>query len=141
VLDIGCGKGGALIDFHRCGYHKLGGIELSDKMVRVCRSNLSKAKIEAAIIHADASKFHDFADFELLYIANTLPTEGLAKLLANLKEFVLEAKSSRLILFINPLWDYSQLLSKTPGVAKVAEFQRGSYYALYRAEAATVFAS
>jgi SAM-dependent methyltransferase len=134
VLDIGCGKGGALIDFHYRGYRKLGGIDLSERVLKICRSNLTKAGIEATLINADASTFQDFEDYELLYIWNTLPEDRLADLLANIRKFSARTKASRLMLFINPLWELTQLLSRTPGVTKIGEYRRDSYYSLYRVE-------
>lgn len=40
ILDLGCGKGGAMITFARSGFKRVDGIELSPELCRVARRNL-----------------------------------------------------------------------------------------------------
>jgi SAM-dependent methyltransferase len=112
VLDIGCGKGGALIEFHRCGYRTLAGIDLSARMLEICRSNLDKAGVGAMLIHGDAAAFTAFKEYELIYMWNTLPVDALDQLLGNLRRFVAETGLERTLLLINPFWHFRPVLEK-----------------------------
>ena len=57
-IDVGCGKGKALLIASRFGFRSLVGIELVGALVEVARRNLRRAGVENAMVHhCDARKF------------------------------------------------------------------------------------
>lgn len=66
-IDIGCGKGRALIVAATYPFSKIIGIEYSGELVEICRRNLEKLKIEARcdVVVADAAEYR-FPDEDLL---------------------------------------------------------------------------
>jgi SAM-dependent methyltransferase len=99
VMDIGCGKGGALIAFHGLGVERLVGIELSQKMHQICIANLRKSKICADVRQTNAVQVTEFADIDLVYLFNPLPVPALREFLENLIRFVQKSRQTTLILF------------------------------------------
>jgi SAM-dependent methyltransferase len=56
-IDLGCGKGRALILAHEAGFRDLIGIEISSGLAEAAARNLQKLKIDAQILQADAASF------------------------------------------------------------------------------------
>jgi SAM-dependent methyltransferase len=107
-IDVGCGKGRALIIASSYGFHQLVGVEYSAALCRVAERNLATCKIEKAqVIHADAAEFsyprantlafffHPFGAAVLKIVLDRLrtATEGYQLVIAYLgagKDFVAE---------------------------------------------------
>jgi len=86
VLDIGSGKGGALIAFHRLGIPRLHGVELSKTIISTCESNLRKLGIVADVKQMHAVQIASFAPFDLIYTFNTMPRHHLRNLLHSIRK-------------------------------------------------------
>ena len=56
-IDLGCGKGRALILAHRAGFDELIGVEFSPALATAARKNLSALNIDAKIVECDATSF------------------------------------------------------------------------------------
>jgi SAM-dependent methyltransferase len=56
-IDIGCGKGRALIMAHEAGFRRLIGVDFSSELLSVAKKNLAKCKIQAELLHSDADEF------------------------------------------------------------------------------------
>ena len=58
ILDIGCSKGGALLCMHKYPFRKIHGIEISNKLADIAKSNFSRLGIkDIVVINIDALKF------------------------------------------------------------------------------------
>lgn len=73
AIDVGCGKGAALIAMHALGVRVLGGFDLSSRLVDICRQNLRRLQIPADVWCEDATEFSRFGDFDLFYLFNPFP--------------------------------------------------------------------
>ena len=102
VMDVGCGKGAALVAFSQLGIRTLGGVDISERLVDICRRNLDKVNIRAEVRHGDARSFDDFERYELFYLFNSFPREVLVSFLDNLSRYCNRTRNSKLILFRNP---------------------------------------
>jgi SAM-dependent methyltransferase len=56
-VDLGCGKGRALILAHEAGFRDLIGVEMSPKLAAAARSNLQRLGIAANIADGDAAQY------------------------------------------------------------------------------------
>src|SRR5713226_561215 len=54
-VDLGCGKGRALILAHEAGFRNLIGVEMSPKLAAAARSNLQRLGIAATIVEGNAA--------------------------------------------------------------------------------------
>jgi len=59
-VDLGCGKGSALIQANRLGFDCMVGVELIPQLVDICRENMYKAKIFADIITGDMADLRSY---------------------------------------------------------------------------------
>lgn len=86
-IDLGCGKGRAVMIASGLGFRKLIGVEFVYELVEIARNNLAKLKIEnAVVLHADAADF-GFADCNtVVYLYNPFSHEVLEKVISNLKK-------------------------------------------------------
>lgn len=86
-VDLGCGKGRAVMIASSLGFKDLIGVEFALELVEIAKSNLAKRKIlNAIVLHADASDFR-FPDSNIVvYLYNPFSQEVLKKVISNLKE-------------------------------------------------------
>lgn len=56
-LDLGCGKGRALILAHEAGFRNLIGVEMSTKLAAAARSNMQRLGIAATIVEGNAAEY------------------------------------------------------------------------------------
>jgi SAM-dependent methyltransferase len=56
-IDLGCGKGRALILAHAAGFRDLIGVEISPRLARDARRNLLKLQVAASILQADVATY------------------------------------------------------------------------------------
>jgi predicted RNA methylase len=69
IIDVGCGKGGAIITLCAFKFGKVAGVELSDKLVDIALQNLKKLKITGVPIHCcDAVEFSRYDEFNYIYV-------------------------------------------------------------------------
>lgn len=85
VLDVGCGKGGALIGFHRLGVCRLAGVDASERLISICQENLRRMEIDAKIWHQDAATFDAFGDYDFYYLFNPFPKVVLERFLGGMR--------------------------------------------------------
>lgn len=108
-LDIGSGKGRALLMAADYPFRKIVGVELLVELHRIAQENIGKYKsasqrcfaIEA--ICGDARDFIFPAEPMVVYLFNPLPEAGLVALLANLERSFLQKPRPLFVLYHNPL--------------------------------------
>lgn len=131
VLDIGCGKGAALVTFHRLGVEKLSGIELSAKMLRLCQENLQRMHLHADLMNINATTFHEFDKFDLIYNFNALPRAPLAIVIDNIIASARLSGKEHRVLFSNYL-DLNRDLLEREEIICVAKVYRSMSYLYVR---------
>lgn len=103
ILDYGSGKGAALVRFNHFPFRRIAGIELSELLAGISRSNLKKLHLEhIEVIQGDATKFKQIDEFTYFYLAN--PFEG--KIFASVIDNIIASgeRKSRVvhIIYYNP---------------------------------------
>jgi SAM-dependent methyltransferase len=96
-VDMGCGKGRALILAHEAGFSKLIGVEFSGSLCRIARANLSHLKIEASVYHQDATRFELPKEPAVLFLYNPFSERIMRLVLSHLGD------SRRIVVYVNPL--------------------------------------
>jgi SAM-dependent methyltransferase len=56
-IDLGCGKGRALILAHKAGFQRIIGVEFSPTLASAARANVASARVPAEIVTADAAEY------------------------------------------------------------------------------------
>ena len=118
-IDLGCGKGRALLVASHYGFRKLIGVEFAAELVEEARRNLQLSGINAAeIIREDAANFL-FPDGNLaVYLFNPFSSHVLRPVLDRLAGR--RGRHKTYLIYVNPL--HASLVDITPGFQPVATF-------------------
>jgi SAM-dependent methyltransferase len=136
-IDIGSGKGRALLLASEFAFLRIIGIELLPELNRIAEANIRKfadrytrcGSIEA--IHGDAMEF-PFPEVPLVvFVNNPLPEFGLRKLISNLENSLSVTPRSVFVIYANPLLEQvflsdTRLFRKIFGTYQYAVFQGGT---------------
>jgi SAM-dependent methyltransferase len=108
-IDIGSGKGRALLMAADYPFFRIVGIELLPELHRVAKENLGKFKSDSQQCFAidcvlgDACEFTFPPEPTVLYLFNPLPEIGLARMIGNLEQSLREHPRAVFVLYHNPL--------------------------------------
>ncbi|MGA9965361.1 MAG: class I SAM-dependent methyltransferase [Terriglobales bacterium] len=123
-IDIGSGKGRALLMAADYPFRRVLGIELLPALHRVAQENIKKYKSDSQQCSAincvlgDASEFAFPPEPTVLYLFNPLPGSGLAKLVSNLVHSLEEHPRPVFVLYHNPLLE--PLLARSTAFKRIA---------------------
>ena len=127
-VDLGCGKGRALLIAAQAGFSRVTGVEFAPELARIARSNLAKMAIRnATVIDGDAAQF-SFPDGPLVvYAFNPFGPQVMAQVIENLRR---HADGDLYLIYSEPkhahLMDASgflESLGKVPGYPSVQVWQ------------------
>jgi SAM-dependent methyltransferase len=125
ALDIGCGKGGAMITLAKYRFARVDGIEISSMLADVARRYLHRAKVtNATIFCCDAAEFMNFDPYTLLYLYNPFPAVVVETVLDNLMVSLGRRPRQMTLIYKNPTCN--DLVIKS-GFRKTSEFNHGSF--------------
>jgi SAM-dependent methyltransferase len=105
VIDIGCGKGGALISLSKYPFKRVDGIEIFKDVCEIAEKNISKTTNKKINIYCeDARNFDKYSVYNVFYVYN--PFSGVIMKIVLEKIFKSIAKNPRNIIFIylNPVY-------------------------------------
>lgn len=97
-IDLGCGKGRALILAHEAGFSDLIGVEISPKLAQAARKNLRKLNIAAEIIEANVSTYELPDEPVVVFLYNPFGVLTMQAVLNMLRRH----RQSLHIVYINP---------------------------------------
>lgn len=107
-IDIGSGKGRALLMAADYPFRRIVGVELLPELHRVAEENITKYKSDSQQCFAIECLLGDAIEFGfppepiVLYLFNPLPEAGLAKLISNLEHSLREHPRPVFVLYHNP---------------------------------------
>jgi SAM-dependent methyltransferase len=107
-IDIGSGKGRALLLASELGFRRIIGIELLPELVEVARGNARTFKqrgslAEIELICGDATEFTFPAEPAVVFLFNPLPEPALRTLLENLGRSLREKPRPLYVAYANPI--------------------------------------
>ena len=112
-VDLGSGKGRALLMASDYPFRRIVGVELVPALHEIARENLSKYRAESQrcfaleSICADATQFQFPAEPLVLYLFNPFPESGLRLMLANLERSVRDLPRAVYVLYHNPQLEHT----------------------------------
>jgi len=129
VVDVGCGKGGAILTLARFPFARVAGIELSERAVSIARENLRKMGIEkSTIYHCDAAHFAEYDRYTHLYMAHPFPASVLAETLNTVVSSLSRRPRRLVLIYLNSL-SHDAIVGEShdtivaAGFEKLSEFQ------------------
>ena len=103
ILDLGCGKGGALLTMAMFPFRRIAGLELCPEILRIAQENMARAGLNRVeLIHGDAALFTDYDDFTHIYLYNPFPEPVLRSVLHNLEDSLRRAPRRLTLIYKNP---------------------------------------
>jgi SAM-dependent methyltransferase len=119
ALDIGCGKGGALISLAKYGFARVDGVEISAELAEVARNNMRRLRINnSAIYCSDAAEFTDLDRYNFFYAYNPFPRTVTRRVLENIQSSLRRRERRAMFVYKNPEF-HSYVLEA--GFRKIAE--------------------
>lgn len=105
VVDVGAGKGGALLTLFKYAPRRVVGVELSPKLVEAAKKNVRSLHVWGIeIIHCDAAEFTHYRRFNYIYMFNPFPARTMRRVMdaieASLPVHVYETVT---LLYRNPI--------------------------------------
>ncbi len=130
ALDIGCGKGGAMLTMANHPFAKVDGIEISPRLADIARGFLRRAGVrDASVFCCDAADFDDYDGYTFLYMYHPFPENVLKEVLQEILESARRHPRKLTLIYYNP---YSHDLLIEAGFTKTGELDDGYLkYAVY----------
>jgi SAM-dependent methyltransferase len=109
-IDIGAGKGRALLLASEFGFKRIVGVELLPELVEVARENIGeferrRAHSTTELICEDATNYIFPAEPAVVFLFNPLPEAGLRKLLGNLEISFRRNPRPVYVVYVNPVFE------------------------------------
>ena len=114
-VDIGCGKGRALLLAEEYPFRKIIGVEFSRKLAKIAAANAAKIGSQRiSVVHTDARAFHFPPEPLVVFLYNPFSGDTLRSVMKQLGPH----PSSLYILYVNPV--HSDAISALPQMEVVA---------------------
>ena len=97
-IDIGCGLGRPIILALELGFPKVIGIDISDKLIDLCKKNISKGQHNVKLTCCDVEDYSFPIESLTVFLFNPFDRKRLESLVSKLKE----TNSNCLIIYFNP---------------------------------------
>ncbi len=120
-MDLGCGKGGALITLAQHPFARVTGVDLSPDLLRVAGHNIRNMGLDHVDLHrVDAVEF-DLDDYDDVYLHNPFPCNVMQAVMGNLVDSI-RRRPRRLTIVYNTPHD---TIVSPGGFEKVGEYPSG----------------
>ena len=104
ILDIGCGKGSAMLGMLKFPFARVDGIELSQAISETAIRNLTKLKKQRwQIFNGDAITYKDYNAYSMLYLYHPFPKEIMRQVVANIHSSISGREQEMLVIYNNPV--------------------------------------
>jgi SAM-dependent methyltransferase len=97
-IDLGCGKGRALILAREAGFRNLIGVEISPRLARAARHNLEKLNVTATVIEGDVATFVFPDEPVIAFLYNPFGVSTMQAVVGKLRSH----RHSLHVIYINP---------------------------------------
>jgi SAM-dependent methyltransferase len=121
-IDLGCGKGRALIVAAQFPFRRILGVELSPNLVRIARANMEKvrqhhpAASHIEVVEGNAVNFLLPAGKIVLFLYHSFGEQLISELLKNIERGLARDIEHLFLVYYNPVWgtlfDRSRLLGR-----------------------------
>jgi SAM-dependent methyltransferase len=103
VVDLGSGKGGALLTMVRYPFARVDGVEISPELAEISRINLARAAITKSEVYCcDAAEFPDLDSYTFIYMFNPFPPSVLERVMENLNASIVRRPRPLTVIYMNP---------------------------------------
>jgi SAM-dependent methyltransferase len=121
-IDIGAGKGRALLLASEFDFRRIIGVELLPELVKVARENVSEFERRGMrsgieVVCGDATNFTLPAEPAVIFLFNPLPESSLRKFLENLERWIGQNSDPVYVVYANPIFE--KIIGSVPSLARI----------------------
>jgi len=102
ILDIGAGKGAALITLAQFPFARVAGIELNAELAKIARRNFRRLGLDIELHCADAATFEDLQQFNFYYMYNPFHEAVMGSVLGRIREGVEAERRPAYLIYKTP---------------------------------------
>ena len=105
AIDIGCGKGGAMISLARCPFARVDGVDLSPELVASAEANLRRMRLleRCRLFCADATQFKDLDAYNFIYLYNPFRQTIMLRVVNNVLDSLRRKPRQLTVIYMNPV--------------------------------------
>lgn len=136
-VDLGCGKGRALILAVQCGFKQVTGVDYSRELCAAAEKNLAAFRsrtqrgFRSKVVAMDAADYAFTKEDTVVYLFNPFDAVVLAAVIARLRRSLERHPRTVWIMYHNPLWRSS--IESTNAFEHVGDYSSGGCtFAVYR---------
>jgi SAM-dependent methyltransferase len=102
ILDIGCGKGSAILRMTKFKFNNVDGIEIAEPNAEVAKANFEKLRLDNVhIYNSDATKFDNYNNYNYFYMYNPFPEIIMQEVISRIVKQISTKKIT--IIYNNPV--------------------------------------
>lgn len=104
ILDVGCGKGGAIVSFLDYGFKRADGVEFDNGLSDVCRMNINNLNLTSStkVYSTDASTMtKELDEYNWFYFFQPFSKEVYAKVIKNIEDSIKRKSRKVRIIYVN----------------------------------------
>lgn len=106
VLDIGCGKGGAMLTLAESPFSCVDGLEISPDLIRIARVNLQRAGFrKGRVLQGDAAAYVDLDSYTFFYLYNPFTKAIFQPMLENILASRKRRPRKLTLIYMTPVHD------------------------------------
>ena len=129
IIDVGSGKGGALLSMADFPFGRIAGLELCPEFYRIANENILKSGISnISLLSADATRFEHYSDYNYIYLYNPFFGQVFDGFMHKVRQSLVLHPRKLTILYMHPTC-HSMVVQHNI-FKKVNEFRLG-YYPLF----------
>ena len=101
ILDIGCGKGGAMVIMNQFPFERIDGIEISPMISEIAKKNIEALgyQDDSGVFNVSALDFDRYGDYSILYMYDPFKGEVFENVI---KKISASVKSGTKLIYANP---------------------------------------
>ena len=104
AIDLGSGKGGAILTLAGFAFEEIVGLELSAHLIRIARDNVRRARVRrVSFVQGDAADFVDLDRFTHVYMYHPFPCAVVESVTRNLAGSLARRERELTVLYANPV--------------------------------------
>lgn len=121
ALDIGCGKGAALLTMARYPFSRVDGVDISKELLEIARENLRRMRVRGSVLfHSDAAAFDGYDRYTFYYLYNPFPQAVMAQTMVRISESLKRRPRKVTLVYTNPK---ERAVIESAGFRRIAEFE------------------
>jgi SAM-dependent methyltransferase len=132
-LDIGCGKGRALVAAARFPFRRVRGVEISRELLAIAQGNLARMRnrraLDVQVDHCDATTYDIPEDVNVIYVFNSFNGATLQKVVENILASQARRPRTIYLTYFNTV--HFEKLRRTPDYDWIRPLHVGHFFPNY----------